>query len=117
MDAAEAERRQRFSQKLMAFFREREGQWIGTSELEKIGGQNAWRTRVSECRKHVEASGGVIENHQQTIRDDDGEPCGILSTYRYLSHTPLGRDAGTPVPRGWGDGAYQPSPDDFKLTP
>lgn len=88
MDAIEADRRQGGAKRVLAYFLAHPGQWLSTYELEGQGGRNAWRTRVSDARKKVEADGGVIQNRQRKRADGS-----ICSEYRYLPAAPLGRDA------------------------
>ena len=103
---AEMERRQSGTQKLLELFHARPCQWISWCDLGELGGNLAWRTRVSDCRKIVTRAGGQIE-WNKNIRD---------SRYRYLPHTPLGRDASEQVPRRWNEtGAFQGEP--FSLKP
>lgn len=92
MDASEADRRSTFTADVILYFREHAGEWIGASTLMLVGGRMAWRTRVSDARKVFKREHGVLENRQQ--RQTDGT---VLSEYRYLSHTPLGRDAAMPT--------------------
>ena len=109
---AEIERRLSRVDRLEAFFRSRPlGEWIPASELEEPGGRQAWRTRASQLRLRLErANEGTIEN--RVDRDVAGRI--IASYYRLLTHVPLGRDAGTPILRGWTqDGPYQ---EPFRLT-
>jgi hypothetical protein len=86
----EQERRATNTQTVADLFKRRPYQWIGTLELEKAGGRNAWRTRVSDARKQFEKSGWTITNRQ--IRLDGA----VISEYRY-ERVPLGRDASTYV--------------------
>lgn len=54
-------------------------QWVDTRTLELLGGRNAWRTRVSECRVKMMTDGlGTIKNRQR--RDAEGV---VFSEYRY----------------------------------
>ena len=106
MDAPEATRRQTNVDKLRAFFLARPGQWIQAEDLE-FAGRQAWRSRVSDLRRALERDGqGTIENRTRRAvtveRDHDGPQRmylggAVLSEYRYLPHTPLGRDATVPV--------------------
>lgn len=104
---AELERRKSYTDKLEAFFRAHPNEWINAVDLEPIGGRQAWRTRVSECRKR----GMRIDNHvvspSRLERDEQGRPTRILfstrrvSLYRFVPRPrePLGRDAGDYVPQ------------------
>jgi len=102
---AERERRQAKADDVMALFKSKPGVWIDWTELAKVGGGAAWRTRVSECRQIVKADRGQIENRQS--RTVTQGPHGlkvsgpVVSEYRYLPYEPLGRDASIPVPDHW----------------
>ena len=108
---SEIERRQSRVDILRAFFEARKLEWIPARDLEEPGGRQAWRTRVSELRLRLErANEGTIENRV----DHDASGRIIGSYYRLLTHVPLGRDAGTPILRGWTqDGPYQET--EFRL--
>lgn len=86
MDATEAARRHNFKLDMIAFFRARPGEWIDASELLKVGGTMAWRTRCADARKVFRAEGGTLDNRQ--LRDGT-----IRSEYRYLPYQPLARSA------------------------
>lgn len=110
MNADEAGRRVSYREKLWLFFKNRPMRWIDAVELEKEGGRQAWRTRVSDVRKWLEKNqAGTIENrviHASWIeRDEKGSPqrlclapSAVRSQYRYLPYRPLGRDAAEPIP-------------------
>ena len=103
----EIERRQSNTDKLRALFLAQPTQWIDWTELAKLAGGAAWRTRVSDLRRELKGEGlGVLENRQTRItrmeRDAKGQPARlylgtVISEYRYLPYTPLGRDAGEPL--------------------
>ncbi len=57
-------------------FRAHAGEWVHYGQLMAIGGQLAWRTRVSECRRDY---GMRIENRLE--RAEDGL---ATSYYRYV---------------------------------
>lgn len=57
-------------------FRSFEFGWIDSRELEIVGGRNAWRTRVSDCRLQL---GMRIDN--RLTRRTDGT---LISEYRYV---------------------------------
>jgi hypothetical protein len=42
-----------YLERVADYFKSRPGQSISCYELEKIGGRNGWRTRVSECRTRL----------------------------------------------------------------
>ena len=63
-----------FTEAVAALFLSRPGQWIDARELMRVGGQCAWRTRVSEARRRY---GWIIENRVRTV------PGGVrVSEYR-----------------------------------
>lgn len=125
---AELKRRQSNAEKVAAFFREHVNEWVGALDLETVGGRQAWRTRVSDCRKKF---GMHIENRQRRIGehavncpalqawDVEGacscdKPPMHISEYRYLPHEPLGRDASAPSPDRWP--VHEAYADTFRLT-
>ncbi len=93
MDAAEYERRHSFKKDVESYFRQHPNEWIPASTFLTIGGRMAWRSRIAETRRVFEAEGSVLQNQQ--TRCSDGS---VLSEYRYLTHTPLGRDPVSPMP-------------------
>jgi hypothetical protein len=82
--AHEQERRKSHAEQVAAWFKAHPLMWIGTADLEKLGGRNAWRTRVSECRTKLHMN---IENKQSRSTG------AVISLYRYVPWEPLGRDA------------------------
>lgn len=60
-------------------FADRPKEWIRAIDLEAVGGRQAWRTRVSDCRIRF---GMVIENRVRTIRRPDGSRYRV-SEYRF----------------------------------
>lgn len=93
MDRVEAERRASNRAKLEDLFKERPGRWISWQELSEVAGACAWRTRVSDLRLMCHMH---IENRTTRLTLTDGTRV-VMSEYRYLPHTPLGRDAGVYV--------------------
>lgn len=85
--------REAFVHRVAEYFKARPGEWIDARDLETVGGRQAWRTRVSNCRRQL---GMVIDNRQTTRRLADGTPYTV-SEYRYLPYQPLGRDPSTPI--------------------
>ena len=71
---------------LAQFFRQRPNEWIDGRTLSHIAGAYAWRTRVSELRRHKAM---VIENRLRHCEDGDY----TISEYRYR---PAGQ-AGLPL--------------------
>lgn len=68
-----------FTEAIRDLFLSHPGEWIPVSTLMRVGGQCAWRTRVSEARRKY---GMTIENRVQTYQDD-GETFRV-SAYRYV---------------------------------
>lgn len=100
---AEIERRQSNTEKVVAYFRQHEGAWIGTMTLEQLGGRNAWRTRVSDARKVFISEGGDITNRQRRTVTVDATghkhvTGPIISEYRYLPDVVVGQMADTLAP-------------------
>ena len=62
------------------FFRANAGRWVRATELEAVGGRQAWRTRVSDARR---AYGLVIENRCRRVKEEDGRRW-TLSEYRMV---------------------------------
>jgi hypothetical protein len=54
--------------RLFWYFLDREGVWVGTYMLEKLGGRLAWRTRVSDARKRARLVRRDIVNRQRRQR-------------------------------------------------
>lgn len=105
--AHEHARRLSNTEAVAAFFRAHVGQWIHASELEAFGGRQAWRTRVSDCRKKL---GIHIENRVRYEGEHRGDcpalqawdiegacecnrPLIVISEYRFLEHRPIGPPA------------------------
>jgi hypothetical protein len=84
----ELKRRKTNADRLQEFFIERPHQWIAARDLE-FAGRQAWRTRISELRKRLEAADlGTIVNRVRRFQDGSV----IASEYMYRPK-PLGRDA------------------------
>jgi hypothetical protein len=67
-----------FNDKLEAYFRARQGEWINGMELAKVAGCFAWRTRVSDVRLR----GLAIANRQRRLRNAQGKVY-VVSEYAY----------------------------------
>lgn len=80
---AEILRRHGYTAHVLALFVARPNEWVGWKELAHAGGELAWRTRVSNCRKQVRKAGGEIVWNKQTVG----------SAYMFTPHVPLGRAA------------------------
>lgn len=104
----EIQRRQSNTEAVMEFFRCHAQEWIPAIDLEKVGGRQAWRSRVAEARVRFEkANEGTIVNRQRRLnsleRDAEGLPArlnigSIWSEYMFRP-TPIGRDAGATIPQ------------------
>lgn len=81
----ELERRASFLDATEALFRSKPLQWIPWSELAKVGGQLAWRSRVAECRSERQ----MDVEWNKNVRE---------SAYRFIPHERLGRDSTHPTP-------------------
>jgi len=64
-----------FRDAVALYFRTRPNVWIDAVSLEFVGGRQAWRSRVSDCRTDL---GMTIENRLRKV----GEI--TISEYRYL---------------------------------
>ena len=59
-----------FTERVMAYFRERPNVWIRAESFELVGGRQAWRSRIADARVRFQAEGaGTIENRCTTIRE------------------------------------------------
>ena len=85
-DMSEQARRQSNLDRVEAFFRSQPGIWIHARDFEAVGGRQAWRSRIAECRTR---RGMHIENRQDRVADGRV----VASWYRFMAFTPLGRDA------------------------
>lgn len=73
---------QTFVERVRDLFLARPNEWISAVELERVGGRQAWRTRVSDVRRTYRMT---IENRVRTVIGDDGlYKCWRLSEYRYV---------------------------------
>lgn len=78
-----------FVNRVAAHFRAHPFEWIDARDLEVLGGRQAWRTRVSDCRRQLSMT---IVNRQ---RDGfHGTVKFTISEYQYQPYQPLGRDPG-----------------------
>ncbi len=80
-----------FRDRVAAYFKAHPGEWIPAIAFESLGGRQAWRTRVSDCRRQFGMTienrvlVGVINGHKWT-----------RSEYRYVPEI----EHGTPILRG-----------------
>jgi hypothetical protein len=65
--------------RLAALFVARPGEWIDGLELSKAGGADAWRTRLSELRRHPYSMD--VENRQRRVERPGGTSI-VISEYR-----------------------------------
>jgi hypothetical protein len=56
--------------------------WLNATELESVGGRQAWRTRISECRRQL---GMDIENRTRTVQGPNGPY--VVSEYKFTAPT------------------------------
>jgi hypothetical protein len=61
------------------FLKRNPNRWIAAIEFESVGGRQAWRTRLSECRQ----LGMTVDNRVRTVTRHDGSKYK-LSEYRYV---------------------------------
>jgi hypothetical protein len=69
-----------FTGRVALFFRRHPNEWVPAIALEAVGGRQAWRTRVSDCRK---VYGMRIDNRVRTVYDA-GRQAYRLSEYRWV---------------------------------
>lgn len=73
-----------FTDRVMAFFRSHPSRWVNATELEAVGGRQAWRTRTSEARQRFLAAGeGTILNRTRHRAGSHGERW-VVSEYAFL---------------------------------
>lgn len=103
---SEIARRQSNAEKVLALFRARPTTWIDWQEFAELVGVRAYRTRVSDARKIVEAEGGTIETRDKRgitglERDEEHTPAvlylGFTTQYRFLPYVPIARAAETRI--------------------
>lgn len=70
-----------FRDQVAHFLQQHEGRWIHAVEFEAVGGRQAWRTRIAECRTQL---GMNVENRVRTIKKPNGTTYK-LSEYRLKS--------------------------------
>lgn len=75
-----------FRDRVAEFLRQHPNEWIPAVRFEDIGGRQAWRTRLAECRTIY---GMDIENRCRRIRTANG--FYTLSEYRFKA--PVGQVA------------------------
>lgn len=90
--------RHSFTDGVIDFVTSHEGQWLDAIRFEQFGRQ-AWRTRISDARKRLEARGlGTIEN--RVLRDKHS--LVKRSQYRFVASKPMNRlFDDLPLERSW----------------
>src|SRR3954464_9796700 len=92
---AELQRRESNTEKGLAIFRASPRGWISWTVFADAVGERAYRTRISNAKKHLKLEGGTIES--RTFKDG----LRIVTEYRFLDYQPLGRPADVPAPTSW----------------
>lgn len=72
-----------FRDQVADFFKARPNEWIAAVAFESVGGRQAWRSRIAECRTEL---GLAIENRQRTVLGADGRRYRI-SEYRFTGES------------------------------
>ena len=80
LDALDVQDAATFTAAVARYFRARPGVWVRATDLERVGGRQAWRTRVSDARRQY---GMTIENRCRSVRWEDGKTYR-LSEYRWV---------------------------------
>jgi hypothetical protein len=63
------------AERVLKFLEERPDVWIEAIRFEPIGGRQAWRTAISECRALAQAKGWDILNRQRRMHQDGRWTC------------------------------------------
>jgi hypothetical protein len=71
-----------YRERVASFLRQHEGEWLPAIAFEPIGGRQAWRTRIAECRTQL---GMDIANRCRLVRRADGTAYK-LSEYCYRAN-------------------------------
>ena len=74
-------KRERLMDRVLARLQQTPNVWVDARELADVGGFAAWRTRVSNLRKH----GYQIENQWYDVRQRDGRTFRV-SLYKLVTH-------------------------------
>lgn len=80
LDALDVSDAATFTAAIVRYFRARPGVWCCATDLEHVGGRQAWRTRVSDARRLY---GMTIENRCRRMVNPDGS-WWTLSEYRWV---------------------------------
>lgn len=109
--SAELARRQTHTDKVLELLRAQPNTWLSWQAFAALVGVRAYRTRVSNARKVLEAEGDCVETRQVPAiaveRGADRLPSRMFvgpgdTQYRYLPQAPIGRDATVPDPAASG---------------
>jgi hypothetical protein len=74
-----------YRERVASFLRQHEGEWLPAIAFEPIGGRQAWRTRIAECRTQL---GMDIANRVRLVRRADG------SSYRLSEYKSVAKGQG-----------------------
>jgi hypothetical protein len=77
-----SETRTGYREAVAAVFQAKPNVWLPARKFYKAGGQNGWRTRISQCR--VELKMQIDNKGTIRVRRADGTLKYILSLYRYV---------------------------------
>ena len=69
-----------FRDAVAAYFKAHPGDWLRATSFESVGGRQAWRSRIAECRTQL---GMTIENRCRTVTDLSGQRY-VISEYKYV---------------------------------
>ena len=72
--------RHTFRDQVAAYLQQHPNQWIPAIRFEAIGGRQAWRSRISDCRVDL---GMRIDNRVQRVQRADGSVYS-LSEYKFV---------------------------------
>ena len=84
-----------FTARVAEFFQNQPHTWINGMAIAAVGGQYAWRSRISDCRRAFRMT---IRNRQRTVRKSDGSAY-VVSEYRFEPETEKEDVAGSAVAR------------------
>jgi hypothetical protein len=76
-----------FRDRVATFLKAHEGEWLPAIAFEPIGGRQAWRSRIADCRTQL---GMAIDNRCRLVKRHDGTSYR-LSEYRFTAPAPKGQ--------------------------